>query len=128
MGVVYRARQRRLNREVAIKMLLFPQFTGREAIGRFRVEAKAAAKLQHPHIMAIHDIGEADGQLYFSMDYVEGQTLDQLAHREEIDPSPSIKPSHWFLSPWRDPLLLRALAPRAGDRAQTKLASSETGA
>jgi len=86
MGVVYRARQCSLNRIVALKMLLFPRFAGPEAIGRFRVEAEAAAKLQHPNIVAIHEIGEQEGQPYFSMDHVKGVNLEQLARDQAIDP------------------------------------------
>lgn len=86
MGVVYRARQRSLDRIVAVKLLLFPKFAGPEAIGRFRVEAGAAAKLQHPNIVAIHEIGEEEDQPYFSMDYVEGVNLEQFVREQAIDP------------------------------------------
>jgi len=75
MGVVFRARQRSLGRIVAVKLLLGGGFAGESARSRFRTEASAAARLQHPNIVAIHDIGEHDGQLYFSMDLVEGGTL-----------------------------------------------------
>lgn len=75
MGVVYRARQVSLKRIVAVKMLLFGQFAGKTAFDRFRAEAETAARLQHPNIVAIHGIGETDGQPYFSMDYVAGRNL-----------------------------------------------------
>ena len=78
MGVVYRARQISLNRIVAVKMLLFGQFAGKAAFDRFRAEAETAARLQHPNIVAIHEIGETDGQPYFSMDYVAGRNLADL--------------------------------------------------
>jgi len=78
MGVVYRARQVRLNRIVAVKMILAGQLAGAEGVQRFRTEAEAAANLQHPNIVAIHEIGEDDGQHYFSMDYIEGQSLAAL--------------------------------------------------
>ncbi len=78
MGVVYRARQVSLNRTVAVKMLLFGQFAGKTAFERFRAEAQTAAQLQHPNIVAIHEIGETDGQPYFSMDYVAGRNLADL--------------------------------------------------
>ena len=78
MGVVYRARQISLNRIVAVKMLLFGQFAGKAAFDRFRAEAETVARLQHPNIVAIHGIGETDGQPYFSMDYVAGRNLADL--------------------------------------------------
>lgn len=86
MGVVYRARQRSLNRTVAVKMLLFPGFAGPEAVARFRLEAEAAARLQHPHIVAIHDVGEEAGQPYIAMEHVEGTNLEELAREQAIAP------------------------------------------
>jgi WD40 repeat protein len=78
MGVVYRARQVSLNRIVAVKMLLFGEFSSDDFVRRFRIEAEAAARLQHPNIVAIHEIGEHNGQPYYSMDYVDGQNLAEL--------------------------------------------------
>ncbi len=75
MGVVYRARQVSLNRVVAVKMILSGQFAGEAEVKRFRVEAEAAANLQHPNIVAIHEIGEHEGRHYFSMDFIEGKNL-----------------------------------------------------
>jgi eukaryotic-like serine/threonine-protein kinase len=78
MGVVYKARQTRLNRIVAIKMILAGPWATRDFVRRFRVEAGAAAALQHPNIVAIHDVGVHDGRHFFSMDYIEGRSLTEL--------------------------------------------------
>ena len=75
MGVVYRARQRRLDREVAVKVLRGGEFADEQARRRFHVEAESAARLQHPGIVAIHDVGEDDGVPWFSMDYLPGGNL-----------------------------------------------------
>src|SRR5262249_27018198 len=78
MGIIFCARQRSLNRQVAIKMILAGEFASPEFVKRFRQEAAAAASLQHPNIVTIHEVGECEGQYYFSMDFVEGRNLAEL--------------------------------------------------
>ena len=78
MGVVYRAHQTNLNRQVALKMVLSGQFASRTAVERFRSEAQAAASLQHPNIVSIHEVGELEGESYFTMDFIEGNNLADL--------------------------------------------------
>src|SRR3990170_1426608 len=77
MGVVYRAEDTRLRRTVALKFLQ-PELTrDPEARERFLREARAAAVLDHPHICTVHEIDEADGQVFIAMAFVEGQSLKQ---------------------------------------------------
>ncbi len=84
MGVVFRARQVSLNRTVAVKVLLGGQFADAAAFQRFRAEAETAARLQHPNIVAIHEIGEADRQPYYSMDYVAGRNLAEVVRDQPL--------------------------------------------
>jgi WD40 repeat protein len=86
MGVVYRAKQLSLGRIVALKMISAGPFASKQIIQRFRGEVSAAALLQHPNIVAIHDVGVHDGLHYFSMDYVEGQNLSQLVGARPLPP------------------------------------------
>jgi WD40 repeat protein len=86
MGIVYRARQVSLDRIVAVKMLLAGPLAGKDFVQRFRTEAAAAASLHHPNIVAIHEVGFAQGQHFFAMDFVEGLTLAQLVAKGPLPP------------------------------------------
>src|SRR5262249_1283123 len=86
MGVVYKARQIKAKRFVALKMVRAGEMASTEEIQRFRTEPQNAAPLKHPNIVSVHEVGEVDGRPYFSMDFIEGMSL---AERLAAGPVPS---------------------------------------
>ena len=84
MGVVYKAQQTSLSRTVALKMLPFGPFTRDDFVKRFQTEAQAAAKLQHPNIVSIFEVGEREGQHFFSMEYVDGPNLAEVVGNQPM--------------------------------------------
>jgi serine/threonine protein kinase len=86
MGVIYKARHRELGRVVALKVMIAGQDASPDQIVRFEKEARAAARLRHPNIVPIYDIGREDGKRFFTMDLIEGMPLDVMISRGELTP------------------------------------------
>jgi serine/threonine protein kinase len=86
MGVVYKARQKSLDRVVAIKMMREARLSSESDRGRFRAEAEAAARLKHPNIVTVYEVGDHDGLPYIVMEYVEGRNLSQRLAEGPLPP------------------------------------------
>ncbi len=90
MGVVYKARQKSLDRLVALKILAPERERDPQFAERFAREAQALAKLSHPHIVTVHDFGQADGLFYLLMEYVDGVNLRQLLRARRLEPKEAL--------------------------------------
>src|SRR5207249_10460926 len=90
MGVVYQARQPRLNRLVALKILASEREKDPRFAERFEREAQALARLSHPNIVTVHDFGEAGGLFYLLMEYVDGLNLRQLERTRKMSPEEAL--------------------------------------
>jgi len=86
MGIVYQARQLKLNRIVALKMILSGKYAGEEDLERFRTEGEAVARIQHPNVVQIHEVGEQDGLPFFSLEFCPGGTLEKKLSGKPLPP------------------------------------------
>jgi serine/threonine-protein kinase len=91
MGIVYRARQNKLGRPVALKMVLGGAHANEQALDRFIIEAKAVAHLQHPNIVQIFEVGEYDNLPFFSLEFVNGSSLDRYLNGKPLSPEEAAK-------------------------------------
>ena len=87
MGVVFRARQVKLDRQVALKMILTGKLAGDSDVQRFYSEASSAAALEHPGVVPVYEVGEQNGQHFFSMGFVEGESLAAMISRSPLSPT-----------------------------------------
>ena len=92
MGVVYRARDDRLDRDVAVKVLPAAASRDPERLRRFEQEARAAGRLNHPNILTVFDVGETEGVPYVVSELLEGETLRERLRAGSVSPSASSRP------------------------------------
>jgi WD40 repeat protein len=90
MGVVYLARQRKLNRPVALKMVLAGGHAGEQDLARFRIEAEAVARLQHPNVVQIYEVGEANGLPFLCLEYCGGGSLEKKLDGTPLPPAEAV--------------------------------------
>jgi serine/threonine-protein kinase len=91
MGVVYKARQKDLDRVVALKMILASELASAQEVRRFYAEAQLAGRLRHPRIVAIHEIGQHGGQHYFTMDFIDGRSLLDVLREGPTDVETAVR-------------------------------------
>ena len=91
MGVVYEARQKDLDRSVALKMILAGHLASPELVRRFQAEAKAAARMHHSNIVHIHDVGQLNGQDFFVMEWIDGQNLGERIAKGPVNPADAVR-------------------------------------
>lgn len=90
MGIVYKAKHQKLNRITALKMILNGRFSSQEELQRFYIEAEAAARLDHPSIVPVYEIGECDGRAFFAMKFIDGGSLAENMSRVRQDPRAAV--------------------------------------
>jgi predicted Ser/Thr protein kinase len=91
MGVVYLASQQSLGRDIAVKVLRPGEATYGPLVRRFMDEARHLARLRHPNIVSIHEVGEANGEPYFTMDFIDGEPLSAVIHRGPMSPTQALE-------------------------------------
>src|SRR5262249_24150701 len=98
MGVVYKARDRKLGRLVALKMVLAGRWSTPAEMKPFRNQAETIAQLEHPHIIPIYEVGEAEGHLYFTMKLMEGSLAERIGEPRASATGVQREASEWFLA------------------------------
>ena len=103
MGVVYKARQQRLQRLVALKMILAGSHAGPSDLARFRTEAEAIVRIQHANIIQIYEVGEHEGKPYFSLEYCGGGSLAQHHDGTPMTAADAARLVEMLCAAWRRP-------------------------